>query len=119
MNTRTILITKVNTRATLMSKIKLAAKNVMMKLNGSFSEYDPIRRSIPKIVKNRQMTIRPICRHHQAYFIYPRILQIAPVKAFRYHIMFENSCTSFNHAEVVLWVNFGQAEEVPRHLPMA
>lgn len=45
--TRIILTAKVTARAALISSTKLAAKNVMIKENGSLSRYEPMSRSSP------------------------------------------------------------------------
>jgi len=83
--------------ARLIKITKLAAKKVMIKLYGSFNEYAPSKRSIPKIKKNPQTTVIKICKSHQPYFIvinpsYDIKCQVKkPGKAYRVAIKKSNS----------------------------
>ncbi|MCF6246983.1 MAG: hypothetical protein L3J69_06430 [Desulfobacula sp.] len=49
--------------------MKLAEKKVMMKLNGSLSEYDPIKRSMPNTKKKALMRAMATWETHHRYFI--------------------------------------------------
>lgn len=49
----------------LMRIIRDDAKKVIMKLKGSLSEYAPIIRSMPKIMKKVEIKARDICSAHQ------------------------------------------------------
>jgi hypothetical protein len=60
-----------NTRANvrLIRIIKLAAKKVMIKLNGSFKPYAPRIRSMPKTKKKMEIKRHSTWAAHQRYFI--------------------------------------------------